>query len=207
MTFLTIVFGTSISPRRSLERLAGDRGRVRRGTLAVLFMGTLYALTSLGLGASGAVPLWPVLEGLATDNYYFWQMVLILPGAALLWVIAAGLMHGLTPRKRTDGGFRTALAVTGAAMSGPLFAAWCPQAVQAAFMVLGMRQEEWVAILSDPGPWQALYITCYALAALLALRLFVAASRALRKTARGPAFVPGALAAALVIGVFLALVR
>lgn len=206
-TFLTVVFGALLSPGRALRELVEAPGRIRRAALAVGFTGFLYALSSFGLGASGAVPLWPVLSGLGPDNYYFWQMVIILPGVVLAWFLVAGLLHGLVPRKTGGGGFGRSVAVAGPALSGPLFVAWLPPAAQALFMTLGMRQTEWVAILSNPGPWQVLYIACYALAALLALRLFVAASGALRKKAGAAALVHGALAAAFVIAAFLALVR
>jgi hypothetical protein len=203
-TFLTVVFGALLSPGRTLRELAEAPRRIRRAALAVGFTGFLYALSSFGLGASGAVPLWPVLSGLGTDNYYFWQMVIVLPGAVLAWFLVAGLLRLLAAR---GGGFGKALAVAGPALSGPLFVAWLPPAAQALFMTLGMRQAEWVAILSDPGPWQVLYIAGYALAALLALRIFGAAAGVLRKRPGTGAVISGFLTACVVIAAFLALVR
>lgn len=201
------VFGALVSPGRALRRLAEGRGRIRRAALAVVFVAFLFVLTSLGLGAAGAVPLWPVLGGLGTDNYYFWQMVLILPAALLTWFLAAGLLHATTPRKARGRGIGKALAVAGPALSGPLFVAWLPPAVQAVFMALGMRQEEWVAILSEQGPWQILYLACYALGCLLALRLFVVAAGVLRNRPGTEAVGSGVLAAGVVIAIFLALAR
>ncbi|MBM3305671.1 MAG: hypothetical protein FJY79_07005 [Candidatus Aminicenantes bacterium] len=202
-TFIAAFFGALVSPGRTLKGLSEARGRIRKAAAAVLFAGFLYALTSLGLGAAGAVPLWPVMGGLGTDNYYFWQMVIVLPGAVLAWALAAALLHGMT----RSGGFTRALAVAGPALSAPLFVAWLPAAVQAVFMALGMGQREWAAILSEPGPWQTLYIAGYGLAALMALRAFAAAAGVLRKRPGAAGLVSGSLTAIVVIAIFLALVR
>ena len=196
-----------IAPDRVLRRSAEAPKSVPRTALAVIAAGFLYALTSLALGASGAVPLWPVMDGLEADNYYFWQMVFVVPGVILAWLLVAGLLHRTRKGGAEGGGFARTLSVSGPALGGPLLVAWLPTAVQAAFMLLGMRQWEWVDILSEPGPWQTLYLAGYGLAALLAVRLFVAASMILAGR-RGPAvLLRGVLAAAFVTAAFLAWVR
>lgn len=203
--FLRAVFGGLINPGPALRGAAEADGRIRKAALMVLSIGALYALTSFGLGISGAVPLWPVTGGWEPDNYYFWQMIVILPGAVFAWLFVAALLLGLASRTNRSGGFGKALAVAGPALSGPLFVAWLPSAVQAALMAMGMGQEEWVGLLSDPGPGQTLYLVCYGLAALTALRLFISGSGILRNKARGVG--AGCLAAAAVMVAFLAFVR
>ena len=207
MTLPADMFRPMISPGKSMNRSVEAPGRIRRAAPTVAAMGLLYALTSLGLGASGGIPIWPVLPGLGVDNYYFWQMLLVLPGFLVAWVLSAALLGLLVGIKIGDGGFGKALAVTGPALSGPLFVAWVPPAFQAAFMALGMRQGEWVAILSDPGPWQTVYLAFYALAGLLALRLFAAASAVLAKRTRPRTVMSGVAVSAFVLAAYIALVR
>lgn len=207
MTLPADMFQPLISPGKSMNRSVEAPGRIKRAALTVSIMGFLYALTSLGLGASGGTPIWPTLPGLGVDNYYFWQMLLILPGFLAVWAISAALLGLLVGVKAGRGGFGKALAVTGPALSGPLFVAWVPPAFQAAFMALGMRQGEWVAILSDPGPWQTVYLAFYALAGLLALRLFVAASAVLAKRTGPRTIMSGLAVSAFVLAAYVALVR
>ncbi len=206
-TLFSAVVKGLVTPEHVLRRSSEVPRGVRRAALTVIGAGSLYALTSLGLGASGAVPLWPVIDGLGTDNYYFWQMVFVVPGVILAWLLVAGLLF-MPDKVRAGGrGFAGTLSVAGPALGGPLFVAWLPPAVQAVFMVLGMRQREWVDILSEPGPWQILYLACYGLAATLAVRLFIAAAIVLAGRRGTAVVVRGALAAAFVIAVFLAWVR
>jgi len=201
------VFKGLFSPAAALKRAAERPGRVRRAALSVAAVGILYSLASLGLGLTGAVPLWPVWKGWGTDNYYFWQMVLVLPAALAAWGLIAAIIRGLGSRKAGPDGFGRALGSAGPALGGPLLVAWLPEAVQAALMAMGMGQQEWVAILSEPGPWQTLYLAVYALAAALAVRLLVAAA-ALAAGRGGPwAVMRGVLAAAAALALFLAFVR
>ncbi|MCK7482347.1 MAG: hypothetical protein M0C28_38400 [Candidatus Moduliflexus flocculans] len=74
------------------------------------------------------------------------------------------------------------LGETARAWGGPLLVAWVPAFVQAAFMVLGMGQEEWVGILSEPGLWQTAYIAFFAAAAVLAVRDLILAARTVHKS-------------------------
>ena len=179
----------------------------RRVLLAVGGVGVLYLITSAILGLTGAVPTAPVFFGMDVDNYYFWQMIFVLPVILAAWLVSAGVIRILDKREKDRPGFGGTAALAGVALSSALFLAWIPSAVEAAFMAFGMGQGEWVGLLSNPGPWQTAYLVFYAVAAALALRNFVLAARILKKKTGASAILAGIAAAAVAIGVFVALIR
>jgi hypothetical protein len=141
------------------------------------------------------------------DNYYFWQMIFVLPVILAVWLVAAGVIRVLERREKDGPGFGGTAALAGIALSSTLFLAWIPSAVEAGFMAFGMGQGEWVGLFSNPGPWQTAFFVFYAVAAALSLRNFMLAARLLRKKS-GLGVVPAGLAAtALAIGAFVAFIR
>ncbi len=180
------------------------RHPLRRAMLFLCGVGALYAASSAVLGACGAVPTAPVIPGADVDNYYFWQMVFSVPFVLAVWLLAAGVLLARSGK----GSGRGSLAPTVARVWGwPLLVAWAPSAVQAAFMALGMGQEEWVGILSEPGVWQTAYLAFYVAAAGLAVRGFIRAARAAHPRSWPAALLKGAAASAAAILAYAALIR
>ncbi len=163
-----------------------------------------YALSSAVLALTGDVPTAPVLSGIGPDNYYAWQMVFILPLVLAVWVLASGVLLALG----TKGCHRSDVLVRAArAWGAPLWLAWAPSAVRTVFAVLGMGQAEWVDILSEPGPWQTLYLAVHAAAGGWAVWLFVAAARTIHKKSRPAAVATGLAAAVVAVGLYILFVR
>jgi hypothetical protein len=184
-------------------------GKTRRHPLgrAALFLagiGALYAASSAVLGAVGAVPTAPVIPGADVDNYYFWQMIFSVPFALAVGTFNAGVLLAFT---RKGSGRGSVVPAAARAWAWPLLVAWVPSAVQAAFMALGMGQEEWVGILSDPGVWQTVYLAFYMAAAGLAVGGFVKAARAAHPRSWPAALLKGAAASAAAILAYAALIR
>ena len=194
-------------PGKAMRKLLESRRPVRRAALFIVGVGVLYSVTSAVLAVAGAVPMAPVLFGIDVDNYYFWQMVFILPWALASWMFAAGIIRLLGGREKGGPGFGGTAALGAVAMVSPLVLAWVPSAVEALFQALGMGQEEWVSILSDPGPWQTAYLVIYAIAAALTVRNFLLAARIGRKKPGPGAVIGGIAAAAGTIGAYVALIR
>jgi hypothetical protein len=195
--------------------MAGRKGRagrpgpgggrsVRAAAVVLAGVGLLYVLSSAVLGASGAVPTAPVFFGLDVDNYYFWQMIFILPLIFVAWGLAAGILMA-TGKK----GFARRDVLADAAMTWAvaLLFAWVPSAVEAAFMALGMGQEEWVGILSEPGLWQTAYLGFYLVAAAYGTWDLVRAARTVHAKSWPAAVLRGLAAAAAAILAFVAFVR
>ena len=194
-------------PGKAMRKLLESRRPVRRAALFIVGVGVLYSITSAVLAVAGAVPMAPVLFGIDVDNYYFWQMVFILPWALASWMFAAGIIRLLGGREKGGPGFGGTAALGAVAMVSPLVLAWVPSAVEALFQALGMGQEEWVSILSDSGPWQTAYLVIYAIAAALTVRNFLLAARIGRKKPGAGAVIGGIAAAAVTIGAYVALIR
>ncbi len=199
--FLGLVFfpDQTLRKRREYARPAA------RGMAAVVSIGGLYALSSLALAVSGAVPLAPVPFGIPGENYYFWQMILFIPGVLLAWLMAGGLVRLFG--RGGEGAFREAAALSGPALAAPLVFCWIPQAVQAVLMILGMGQEEFVGIVSVPGIWQTLYIGFHVAGLALAVVLFAVASRVSQPMSRLMAGLRGCFAAAVLATVHVLFVR
>lgn len=195
---------TLFKPGQAKHGFLKDRHSVRRAALFVGGVGLLYIITSAILAVTGAVPTAPVLFGMDVENYYFWQMVFVLPLIMAVWLIASAILRVVG--KRETGG-TVALAEAAWAWRGPLIVAWIPSAVEAVFMALGMGQGEWVGILSRPGVWQTSYLVFYAGAAALAVRNFILAARMRRKNPGLGEFAAGIAAAAVTIGAYLAFIR
>ncbi len=196
--------GSFVRNLKSKNRTFKKRHPLRRAALFLGLAGLAYALSSAVLAIAGSVPTAPVIAGLDVDNYYAWQIFFILPLVFAVWVLASGVLLALG----TKGCHRSDVLVKASrAWGAPLFLAWVPLAIEAAFAVLGMGQAEWVDILSNPGVWQTLYLGIYAAAALWAIARFVLAARTIHKKSWQTAVMTGLAASAVAIGVFVLFVR
>ena len=196
-----------LKPGKTMRGLLKMQHPARLALLAVGGVGFLYILTSAVLAVAGAVPMAPVFFGIDGDNYYFWQMIFVLPMILAAWFVSTAVIRILDGREKDRPGFGGMAALAGVALSSALFLAWIPSAVEAAFMAFGMGQGEWVDLFSDPGPWQTAYLAVYAAAAALVFRNFILAARILRKRSWLAALLAGIFAAAVVITGFVVFVR
>jgi hypothetical protein len=180
------------------------RHPMRRAVLALGLASFAYALSSFVLALAGAVPVAPVVAGIDADNYYFYQILFILPLVLAAWVLSSGVLLALGTRgcQRSD-----VLAKASRAWGGPLLLAWVPSAVEALFAALGMGQQEWVDALSKPGLWQTLYLGLYAAAAVWAVARFVGVARSIHRKSWTTAVLTGLASAAVAIGIFALFVR
>lgn len=194
-------------PGKPMRGLLKMQHPARRALLAVGGVGVLYLITSAILGFAGAAPTAPVFFGMDVDNYYFWQMIFVLPMILVTWLVSAVVIRVLERREKDGPGFGGTAALAGVALSASLFLAWIPSAVEAAFMAFGMGQSEWVSLLSNPGPWQTAYLVFYAAAAALALRNFMLGAQILQRKSGLGAVLAGLSAAAVAIGAFIAFIR
>jgi hypothetical protein len=194
-------------PGKPMRGLLKMQHPERRALLAVGGVGVLYLITSAILGFAGAAPTAPVFFGMDVDNYYFWQMIFVLPMILATWLVSAVVIRVLERREKDGPGFGGTAALAGVALSASLFLAWIPSAVEAAFMAFGMGQGEWVSLLSNPGPWQTAYLVFYAAAAALALRNFMLGAQILQRKSGLGAVLAGLSAAAVAIGAFIAFIR
>jgi hypothetical protein len=201
------MFKALFRPDKTLGELVKARHPVRLAGLSVVGVGVLYGVTSAVLGATGAAPTAPVFFGMDVDNYYFWQMIFVLPMILATWLVSAVVIRVLERREKDGPGFGGTAALAGVALSASLFLAWIPSAVEAAFMAFGMGQGEWVSLLSNPGPWQTAYLVFYAAAAALALRNFMLGAQILQRKSGLGAVLAGLSAAAVAIGAFIAFIR
>lgn len=196
-----------LKPGKTMRGLLKMQHPARLALLAVGGVGFLYILTSAVLAVAGAVPTAPVFFGIDVDNYYFWQMIFVLPMILAAWFVSTAVIRILDGREKDRPGFGGMAALAGVALSSALFLAWIPSAVEAAFMAFGMGQGEWVDLFSNPGPWQTAYLAVYAAAAALVFRNFILAARILRKRSWLAALLAGIFAAAVVITGFVVFVR
>jgi len=207
--FYCYAAATAVCPRKAMQRLAGEAHPARAAAGAVGFVGVLYAGASIALAACGAVPLTSVVLDIAPENYYVWQAIFALPFAFLAWAAAACLVLLIVKKEKGRKAFQTFAGLAGIAAAATLLVAWIPMAVETFFVVAGMRQQEFVDILSAPGFWQCLYISCYILAAAAAVVLLTlaAASGQFKKGRRFRSLVAGVFAAAVLAGGFALVIR
>ncbi len=170
-------------------------------------MASLFLISSAALAITGAVPLVPVYLPIGVENYYFWQIFFIAP---LLFVIRSFLvMMGFFVGKARRGSRKNRkwAVLVGYILAVPLMIVWIPSAVQAIFMILGMEQEEFVDIISEPGVWQAVYLAIYVTAMLWFIILLKEAIGAVMKMSSRRALVGALLSSVLPVVLFLLCVR
>ncbi len=189
---------------KAKHRTFKKRHPLRRAALFLGLAAFAYAVSSAVLGLVGAVPTAPVVAGMDIDNYYAWQIVFILPLVFAVWILTSGVLLALGTRgcHRSD-----VLVRASRAWGAPLLLAWVPTAVEAGFAALGMGQEEWVGLLSDPGIGQTLYLGLYAAAVVWAVARFVLAARTIHKKSWPAATLTGFAASAVAIGIYVLFVR
>jgi hypothetical protein len=197
---------TNVPAKTMKSRLTAYRKRhpLRSAAFFLGLAALAYVLTSAVLALTGDIPTAPVLSGIGPDNYYAWQILFILPLVLAVWVLASGVLLALG----TKGCHRSDVLVRSSrAWGGPLLLAWVPSAVRAGFAAVGMGQAEWVDILSEPGPWQTIYLAFYAAAGIWAVSRFVGVARTIHKKSRPAAVATGLAAAVVAIGLYVLFVR
>ncbi len=207
LRLLCDVTKAALAPERTYRTWLEAPKPVGRAFWTVAVVGVLFALTSFGLAASGAVPLVPLVGRLPDENHYFWQMIFVGPGFLCAWLGASKLLLVFGPRDGRRGAFRRAAALAGPSLALPFAVAWLPQAVQTGLMVLGMEQEEFAGIVSAPGIWQVLYIGMFMAAGAWAVLLFVTAARVCQPAGRLKSVLSGVLIAAAVAVPFVLFLR
>ncbi len=207
LRLLCDVTKAALAPERTYRTWLEAQKPVGRAFWTVAVVGVLFALTSFGLAASGAVPLVPLVGRLPDENHYFWQMIFVGPGFLCAWLGASKLLLVFGPRDGRRGAFRRAAALAGPSLAVPLAIAWFPQAVQTALMAFGMSQEQFAGILSTPGVWQVLYIGVLLAAGAWAVLLFAAAASVSRPSGRLKSVLHGVFVAAVVAVPFVLFLR
>jgi hypothetical protein len=206
-SFVGHFFSMIFNPWRACARLMQDRKPLWRGLQIIITTGCLIAVTAGALAVTGGIPMAPVTWPLAPENYYFWEMLFILPSLVVLWIFISGLVQVLGRGGRRGGAARKTLGLLGFAIAGPLILAWIPQLVIAVFYVLGMGQQEMVDILSEPGPWQTVFLAFPLAAALGSVVLSVAAVTVSQKVRWWKGIPMGILASAVLILACIAFLR
>jgi hypothetical protein len=201
--------GPAFFPRRAMARFGCEPRPLRMAAGAVGFVGALYVVTSLVLALAGSVPLVTAVLPIPPENYFFWQTFFAFPFVVLGWAAAAGLLHLLGRRGRGRKALLKTAAPAGVAAAAAMFMAWLPMALAAFLLVSGMGQEELVDLLSPPGPWQVFDIGLYVLAAAAAAVLLTLAAGygKLKGSGRTRAALHGALAAAVLSGLYAIFIR
>jgi hypothetical protein len=194
-------------PGKCMRGLLQMKHPARRALLAVGAVSFLYIVTSAVLAVAGAAPTAPVFFGMDAGNYYFWQMIFVLPLILTVSLLSSGVLFLPGKRKSGGPGFGGTAALAAVTLSALLVVVWVPTAVYAVFMALGMGQGEWVTILSVRGPWQTAFLFWYAGAAIRAVHDFVLAARLVRNRSGMDALLAGAGAAAVAIGAYVVFVR
>ena len=201
------VLGTLFAPARAFRRLGEDARPFGRGLRTLLLTSVLWAVTSLALAATGAVPMAPVFLPLRTENYYVWQALFALPLFLGVWTATSLVVRLLGRGGKRGGTLKRTLGTFGFAQAAPLLLVWAVQTAVAVFYGLGMAQQEMVDILSTPSTTQTAFIAVFGFAAAWSLVLACLAAGISQKVRWGYALVLGALADALFLGPVILLLR
>lgn len=206
MTAVRTIVGAASRPGRTFRALAAEAGGMGSGLRVLLITGGLYALTSVGLAAAGALIWAPPLIGLSPENYYLLQAAFALPVLLAAWLAAGGTAYLLT-RRRGRGTFKGLLAALAPSLAVPLLVVWFFASALAVFLALGGKQEELMDLTAGPGVEQAVAVGFPVLAAAWLVFLTIKAVRASRKLGWSPAFGAGLVTSLVLLGFLIAFLR
>ncbi|MDP2914895.1 MAG: YIP1 family protein [Candidatus Aminicenantes bacterium] len=199
--------GTITSPVRTFQTLRSDPKKISKGFKAILLMGVLYTVTVALLTAGGALITAPAVISISSENYYFFEIFFALPVVAAGWILAAGFARLLSRWGRGDGTFEDTLAALGFAMTVPMFVTWIPETVFAVLLLLGMKQEEFMELLEQPGFLQIFAFSSQIVAVVWMLVLIMIAVGVSQKLKWGRAVLVGFLTTVLFMAVMLIFIR
>ncbi|MCX6561307.1 MAG: YIP1 family protein [Candidatus Aminicenantes bacterium] len=206
MTTGAMIIGIAARPGRTFRTLATEPRGLASGARTLLAVGALYALTSAGLAAAGALITAPPCLVFSPDNYYALQAFFALPVFFLAWLAAAGAAY-LLSRRRSQGTFEGMLAVLAPALAVPLIVIWFFAAALAVFLALGGSQEEIMALTTGPGIEQAVAFGYPILAAAWLIVLSVLAVRSARRVGWIRAAGAGLAAGFIFLGFLIVFIR
>jgi hypothetical protein len=206
MTLGATIIGAAARPGRTFRALAAEPRGLASGARTLFIVGALYALTSAGLAAAGALVIAPPLLAFSPDNYYLLQAAFALPVFLLAWLAAGGAAY-LLCRRRGRGTFKGLLAVLAPASAVPLIVIWFFAASLAVFLALGGSQEEIMALTTEPGIEQMVAFGYPILAAAWLIILNVIAVRSTRRIGWIRAAGAGLAAGLVFLGFFIVFIR
>jgi Yip1 domain len=206
-SFWRYFIGTIIKPRPTFRKLLADPKHVSKSFKAVLFMGILYTITVVCFAASGALISAPAFINLSPENYYFWEMFFAAPVFFLGWILAAGFAQLLSRGGKGAGTFEGTLATLGFAVSVPQLVTWIPETIFVIFLLLGMKQEEFMERAAQPGFWQTFVIAYQAVAVIWMLILAITAIIVSQKMRWWRSLLIGLLTIAVFMAVMLVFIR
>lgn len=94
------------------------------------------------------------------------------PVVLMGWILAAGFGHLLSRWGKGAGTFEGTLATLGFAVAVPQLLTWIPETIFVIFLLLGMKQEEFMERTAQPGFWQT-FVIAYQVAAVLWMLILV----------------------------------
>lgn len=108
------------SPRIAIAQLAGDPRAALIGFRHVLYLAALWEIAVLLWAMGGATVTMPAFLKLPDDQYYFYELIFLIPMFLLCWMLASGIAYVLSKAFGGRGSFDTLLGGFGmtAAVSG-----------------------------------------------------------------------------------------
>lgn len=206
MTTGAMIIGIAARPGPTFRILAAEPHGLASGARTLLVVGALYALTSAGLAAAGALITAPPLLAFSPENYYLLQAAFALPVFFLAWLASGGVAY-LLCRRRGRGTFKGMLAVLAPALAVPLIVIWFFAAALAVFLALGGSQQEIMALTTEPGIEQVLAFGYPILASAWLIVLSVLAVRSARRVGWIRAVAAGLAAGFVFLGFLIVFIR
>lgn len=145
-TFLEYYLGVFTSPRKTFARLRADPRRLAFGAVALLISALLYTLAILLLALGGGLPVIPPLLNISHEDYYFIQVLLMVPVLLAGWLLASGVVQILSKPLGGSGTFEGTAALLGFSIVPPTFVTLVPDGISGILSLLG-------AIGRDPMLW------------------------------------------------------
>lgn len=125
------------SPKSALAELAEDPRAIAIGFRHVLWLAVLWECAVLLWAVGGATPTMPAFLKIPDDQYYFSQLIFMIPMFVIVWLLASSIAYVLSNALGGDGSYDAILGGFGIAAPVSGYFALIPDFIQGALWTTG----------------------------------------------------------------------
>jgi len=125
------------SPRESMTRLASDPRAAIVGCKHVLLLAVLYEIVIALWAVGGATPTMPAFLRIPDNQYYYYQLIFMMPMILVMWLLAGGIAYILSKALGGNGSYDTILGGFGIAALVSTYIVLVPDFIQGVLWTTG----------------------------------------------------------------------
>lgn len=195
------------SPKTTISELVNAPHAIAVGFKHILLLAVLWEFAIVLWAFGGATPTMPAFLRIPDDQYYFHQLIFMIPMFLIVWLLAGSIAYALSKVMGGSGCYDAVLGGFGIAAPVSGYFVLMPDYVQGILWTTGWVSFEDYQQLTSRGPWLAvviIYLFAYNAAYLILYSTTVYYSQGLSKL---KSIIVAAIAYFVSTGIFITIVR